>query len=425
MKKLTIVLLMVFLIIVNVSVAQMLKSGEIETEIDNRGIAMGRTAIASSAGSSAIFSNPAILATLKGQYVQVGGWLLSGSIKDESAENRHDKFDAKYSPALNRSHFSFSMPYQFPDSEFKISFGVGYQRNHGYKQAVEFKDEEETAEVTLRTCGDLSMFTPAVAINIIGKYFIGASFNRVVGKITITGEAEATVTTVTTETETGRGLTETETKKEKSKVEVEVDQSGSFVRIGALAKLTPKLTAGFMYRPKFDWEWDDIKYEEYEDGKLTDTDKEEGGDVTIPGVLGLGVEYKASPQLIVAGEFQTRPFSDFKFDQALADLWFNQALVDLWDDIDDGYCYRLGAEYLGLTYPIRFGVFRDAILKADEDDDTPRSLMGITGGTEASIGNISLHASVLYGTWIKEYSEGHDYSEKLFRFGVSATFKFD
>jgi long-subunit fatty acid transport protein len=406
MKKLTLALLMIFTIVVNVSVAQNFENGEIETELDNRGLAMGRTAITSATGSSSIFSNPSIIATFDKMQTQAGGKLLLGTISDEDVEENLDNFDAKYSPFPSNGHLSFAMPYQLANSDLKLAFGIGYHRNEGYKLTTDFRPDRGTVEGNVRSGGALSTLTPAVAVNIQEKYFIGASLNRVVGKINITTEIISDIRD-----------------RREEKTEVEIDQAASFLRLGALAELTPELTVGLMYRPKFEWDWKDITSKEYEDGKLENTDKERGGEITIPSVLGLGVEYKVAPQLIVSGELQTRPFSDFEVDEKFADE-LGLARDNL--AFDDGYCYRFGGEYIGFDYPIRFGVFRDAILRRDEDNDSPRALTGITGGFGFNAGKTtSLDVSALYATWNQEDEEGRKYSEKLLRIGVSATFVFE
>lgn len=102
-------------------------------------------------------------------------------------------------------------------------------------------------------------------------------------------------------------------------------------------------------------------------------------------------------------------------------LGFDNQLI-----IDDGFNYRVGAEYLGLTYPIRFGAFRDVILAADEGDDTPKNLVGITVGIGANGGeSFSWNASALFGTWDQDDDEGRKYSENLIRVGISVTYLFD
>lgn len=390
MKKLMFIFLIAWPIIVNAQTVWMFFAPDVT---DVRSAAMGRTSIVSATGSNAIFSNPAIIATLEDKQVQAGGRLFFGTIKDESAEDYFDSYDAKYSPHIKLNHISFSMPYQFPDSKIKMSLGIGYQTYYdlGVKIEEELSYEGYEGEYTYNVSGGLNTITPAVAVNIQDKYFIGATFNKsIFGKITENDEA----------------------KSEGSKYEqkLEIEHSGSFLSIGGLARLNPNLTVGFMYRPGFEWEWDEIKYKYYEDGELIYSGKLSGHDWEFPGILGIGVEYKISPKLTLAGELQTRPFSDYELD-------------GLKSGIDDGYCYRLGAEIQN-AIPIRLGFFSDAIMATDSGDDSPKSLMGFTGGLGFTFRTINLDASFEYGSWSYEDYYGDEYSENLFRFGVSAQYKF-
>ena len=107
----------------------------IKPVFDNRSIAMRNTAITTPRGSHAIFSNPSILAMFSKPQLQVGGKLLYGTITSEAAnENElYESYEAKYSPFPSRSSLAFATPYQVPNAELKLVFGIGYQRNEGVK----------------------------------------------------------------------------------------------------------------------------------------------------------------------------------------------------------------------------------------------------------------------------------------------------
>ena len=79
--------------------------------VDGRSLAMGNTAIVSTTGSNAIFSNPGIIATFDNRQVQAGGRLVMGSMEDERSEEYYDSYEYKLSPHFSVNHFSFSMPY--------------------------------------------------------------------------------------------------------------------------------------------------------------------------------------------------------------------------------------------------------------------------------------------------------------------------
>ena len=65
----------------------------IETVFDNRSLAMGKTAVTTARGSSAIFSNPSILATFSEPQIQLGGKLFYGTITSEVA-NESDRYES-------------------------------------------------------------------------------------------------------------------------------------------------------------------------------------------------------------------------------------------------------------------------------------------------------------------------------------------
>ena len=383
----------------------------IETGFDNRSMAMGKTAITTARGSSAIFSNPSILATFSEPEVQIGGKLLYGTITDETvtAGGFYDSYDAQYPVFPNRSYLAFAVPYQLPDAQLKLVLGFGYQRNEGTKwesTAVWHRAEgaerrganiRVTSESTYRRRGDLSTLTPGVALNFQDRYYLGATVNRTIGAIISTSE--------------------TKSSDHHRKDDAEREQSALFLRLGAFAELTPELSAGLMYRPEFDWEFGETISKTYRDGEL-DTDRDTDRiELTMPAMWGIGVEYEASPELIVAAEVQYRPFSDLQWSEDLAD----QPIID------DGFNVAVGAEYLGFDYPMRIGAFRDLIPFVDENDTDPVELIGLTAGV-GSIGedeDFSWNVSALFGRWEWVNDDGQRYSEDLIRASISATYRFN
>ena len=378
----------------------------IETGFDNRSLAMGKTTTITSKGSSAIFSNPSVLATFSKSQVQVGGKLLYGTTMDEARNivESYESYEFKYSPFPNRSYFAVAVPYQLSNPQFKLVFGIGYQRNEGVKwesetvwldeewseAAGELVDVRVTSNGSGRRRGALSTLTPGIAINYQDKYFLGLTVNRTLGAIISTSEWK-------------RADSRTE-------VDSEQEQSAQFLRIGALAKVTPELSIGLMYRPEFDWEFGETITKTYEDGELETDRNRIGTDLTIPTMWGLGAEYKVSPEFVAALELQSRPFSEL--------LWRGF--------IDDGLNFSVGAEYLGAGFPLRFGFFRDVIPFVDENDTAPVGLVGLTVGLGSDRDkSFSWDASALYGTWEQVDVGGQKYSENLIRANISATYRFN
>ena len=406
------------LVLINNGIAQdfgiLEPSGEIiETGFDNRSIAMGKTGITTARGSSAIFSNPSILATFSEPTVQMGGKLLYGTIENETAtaDGFLDSYESKYPAFPNRSYLAFAVPYRLPDTELKLVFGIGYQRNEGVKwESKSVWSEEEWSESKSRivnvrvtsngtgsTRGDLSTLTPGVALNFQDRYFLGATLNRTLGAIISTSEWKRS--------------------DHQTKIDSEREQSALFLRIGAFAELTPELSAGLMYRPEFEWELGETITKTYEDGELETDRNLDHLELTIPAMWGVGIEYKVSPELVVAAEVQSRPFSELQWSQDIED----QPIID------DGFNFAAGVEYLGSAYPVRFGVFRDLIPFVDENDTEPVDLIGLTAGV-GSVGkdeDFSWNVSGVFGRWERVANDdGQKYSEDLIRVSISATYRF-
>ncbi len=386
--------------------------GVIETGFDNRSLAMGKTTTITSRSSSAIFSNPAILATFAKSQVQIGGKLLYGTITNEAAleDDSYESYEGKFLPVPNRSYLTLAIPYRLPHRhlprprDWQLVFAVGYQRNEGARgeiQAVWSEERDTTLKGELvsihgRRRGALSTITPGVALNVQDKLFCGVTFSRTLGAITYTNELKFS--------------------DHHTKVDEEQEQFAQFLRIGALAKVTPELSVGLMYRPGFSWEFGTTITERYENGELeTERDRTQT-ELIIPTMWGLGAEYKVSPDLIVAFELQSRPFSELRWSGDV-----NQRLF-----IDDGRNFSIGVEYLGAGFPLRFGAFQDAIPFVDENDTTPVSLVGLTAGVGSnSDKSFSWDASALYGTWEQVNAEGLKYSENLIRANISMIYHFN
>ena len=387
-------------------------SGEIiETVFDNRSIAMGKTAITTARGSSAIFSNPSILAMFSKPQIQVGGKLLYGTITNEIGNELYESYEAKYLPSLNRSYLAFAVPYRLPDTQLKLVLGVGYQRNEGVaweekkvwlhekwsNEKERFVNIRGTSNSTGRGRGYLSTLTPGVALNFQDKYFLGATFNRTLGGTVSRYEDKAT--------------------EGHWKIDSEGKQSALFLRIGVFAELTPELSVGLAYRPEFDWEFGETITKTYQDGELETDRNLDHRELTMPAVWGIGTEYKVSPELVVALEVQSRPFSDLRWGRN----------VEEQPIIDDGFNFAVGVEYLGSAYPVRLGAFRDVIPYVEANDTVPVNLVGLTAGIgSAGDSNFSWNASALFGRWETVVTdEGQKYSEDLIRVGISATYRFN
>ncbi len=136
----------------------------------------------------------------------------------------------------------------------------------------------------------------------------------------------------------------------------------------------------------------------------------------MPAMWGIGAEYKVSPELIVALEVQSRPFSELRWNKDIED----QPIID------DGFNFAAGVEYSGSAYPVRLGAFRDIIPSVDENDTDPVNLVGLTAGIgSGGDEDWSWNLSALFGRWEQVVTDkGQKRSEDLFRASISATYRF-
>ncbi len=388
---------------------------------DVRARAMGRTEIINTTGSNAIFCNPANIGMLQNKTFQCGGRVYTGTMNDEEYWDFYDDltWEGKYKFHPKITHLSFAMPYQPPNSELKFAFGIGYNTylDFGTKTNTEFKDQTTGASYTRTTDtkvgGGLNTLSPAAAINIDDKYFVGLAFHKsVLGKTTVESEYDI-------DPEPGGVYSSLDT--DQGKV------SASFISLGATGKLMAEsqLTVGVMFRSGFELKFEDLEWsnEESDGSKTSGQYDPDNFDITIPAYMGLGVSYQASPVLLLSGEYQTRPYSEIEDEDG-----------DKLDWIDNGACYRLGMEYQSGSVPIRLGFFSDAILEVDWDnngnsEDKPKSLSGLTGGIGFGSGNTTFDIFGEYAFWGREAYGGpntakYEYKEKLFSFGVTVSSSF-
>jgi len=375
------------------------------TVFDARSRSMGRTGLTMADGSDAIFLNPANIGMVRKKTIQAGCRVWFGAADDEIWDEHGMDVDENILLHPKITHLSFAAPYRPSGTDLEFAFGIGYNTYFDFsgsrrnERSWTVGDERSSVELTTKTHGGLNTISPAAAINIDDKYFFGVAMHKsVLGKVTKEVEHE------------GENVLEGDSEQER-----EATGSATFFTVGGTAVLTPGLKVSIVHRTGFEYEFDDVEESwENPDGSQGSADLDDF-DYEIPGYTGIGLSYEVSSDFIVAGEIQTRPFSDFELDGADFD-W-----------IDDGYCYRIGAEYLTSSMAIRAGVFSDAILAVDAtgNDDEAKHQTGFTGGVGFEIGKVFLDLFGEISRWGREYDFGgkeYDYRETHFTLGATATF---
>ena len=367
--------------------------------VDVRSMGMGNTQILSANGSNALFSNPAILATLSKTQIQVGARGFFGNISNEEWDNADNGItrEAGYSLHPKITHISFSMPYNLPDSDLKFAFAGGYYNyfdwsgNSFYNSTSEnFKYEE-----TISANGGISMIALGAAMNFAQNFNVAISFNT-----SIFADLSAEIEV------------QSEGEKSTSKVSNTYEGSSFFV-LSAFATPTPKLSLGFFLRPGYDIKVDKFKSTDNDGNVITNTPN---GKYSIPTFYGLGIGYAFTSNFKVNAEYQNRPYADIEYNGRDASA-----------NIDNGSSLRAGAEMKVGIMPIRFGIFLDDIFTTKEEKDTaPASLLGFTGGVGFKFApNFILDLGLVYSSYSVErgsYNSIHDEGESYFHFAVSAKY---
>ncbi|MCK4856769.1 MAG: hypothetical protein KAT58_02260 [candidate division Zixibacteria bacterium] len=365
------------------------------TDYDARARAMGRTGIVNSTGSGSIFYNPANIGRLDGITFQAGARARFGSMdNDDFYDDREGHYwEGKYEFHPKITSVSFAMPYGLPPAErISIAFGIGYNPYYdgASKKNTELQYHSSPGNIytttnDIKDIGGLNTISPAVAITFNDQYSVGLAYNKsVMSKKGVRNECSHKSKSQTESTER----------------EFESEFDGSFVTLGVIAQPIPELTIGATYRSGFRLVEKNRTYTFTDaDGNKT-TKYWEKAPNELPAIIALGVAYHVAPTVLVAGEYQTRTFSDAR-------------LYGPKRDIDDGACYRIGVEFQSSVL-FRAGMFSDAILITDEDDDTPRTLKGITVGVGIVSNNVTYDFFGEYSQWSYAHEWGTDFGDTKF-----------
>ncbi|TKJ43510.1 hypothetical protein CEE36_04025 [candidate division TA06 bacterium B3_TA06] len=385
--------------------------------VDVRSVAMGNTGSVTVTGSNAIFCNPALLGESNMIEAQLGGRFYFGAAEDES----EDKFEGKYLPLPTPTHLSFSMPFQVPEYKLKVVPAIGYHLELDLTAKREMSWEDliwgET-QIEETATGGLDVISPAVAVQFLGKYSVGLALN--VGGITKMRDKYSDISMY----DSRQGDTAGYYDYWDYESETEISPEGSFVLFGVFAEFIPEFAAALTYRTGFKWKWDDYEedvdwtwitwdpYDEWDTLEVHDKEKLDDVKFELPGIFTVGVRSKISSILVLAAEYQTRPFSDVEIDGE-----------DL--EIENGSVFRLGAELITPVL-IRAGFYHESIPMTDIDDEDPKALTGITAGLGIPIASVAvINGSFEYAFWNQEINDDHDeYSENLYRIGLSVRLHF-
>ncbi len=150
--------------------------GLIPTVNDARARGMGHTEIMNTAGSNAIFVNPANLGLITEKTLMGGGRVYFGSYEEDYMEVLdYTNFDAKWEPHLKFTHLTFAMPIQPTGSKTKITLGIGYNTHFDFGSIFSMEYSIPGYNLldnsTVEQHGGLNTISPALVFNFNDKFF--------------------------------------------------------------------------------------------------------------------------------------------------------------------------------------------------------------------------------------------------------------
>lgn len=272
---------------------------------------------------------------------------------------------------------SFAMPFKV--GSFAIVGGIAYRTLYDFNNEITYK--YDTGNITSKTEGAVGALTPAVGIKLNDMISLGAALNIYTGssKSSYSDEADP--------------LNDYKSPEE--------SYSGSALDIGVLVKPTDKFSIGANFNLP-----NALKYES--DGQ--------SDELKVPLFYSIGVGYRATDQLLLAIDYQSRDWSksdDFK-DSGQADL------------------FKLNSVHIGLEYllmkgdaviPLRVGFYTNPLFATADKDNNQVVDNVLSLGFGLIMNKVIIDGAFeMEPTTIK--NEYYDYKQNFFRATIGATIHF-
>lgn len=257
------------------------------------------------------------------------------------------------------SNIGVYAPYQFEDTDINIAGGIAWRRYYdlGGKMIQKFEYQGDEQESRTSMSSSLNFLTFAGAICYQEKYAGGLAFGF---PFMSNHNADSTF--------------EVKSQDYEFKSSEEADISGSFFRLGIVARPTPIVMFSFMYTGAFELDSEDNEWEWEENwGGITSNGEGTSPDVELenPSFMALGVAFMPGDIVTLGIEYQNRPWEDYEAD--------GSELVD-----DNGFSLRVGGDFDFGGVSLRAGYMMDKYWWVDEDSDlitihTPTGGLGFGG----------------------------------------------
>ncbi|MDP8205519.1 MAG: hypothetical protein P9L92_02560 [Candidatus Electryonea clarkiae] len=382
------------------------------TVADARAFAMGKCSIFGCQNSASMFYNPANLSFLTKGTISTVGRIRFAKMEDELWDDTsyYKSRSRDLFPLYKLLQFSMAAPLKKKSERHSFAMGIGY--NTYYDMAFNEEDNRETnSQKTVsntKATGGLTVLTSSISWDYMDRFKLGISINKsIFAKMRLDIKTEE--------------LQLNNNDNSNSSIIMDADLDGAFVLMGSAFRLSEQLLVGITFRSDFEMKISDVSasYESYRNGVAIDDTTVEGDDAnsSIPGNYGIGIQYISNGGVLLIGEYQNRPWSEYKFDGEDSEK-------------EDGYILRLGIEMMIKSHPLRFGFFRDALEYTYGDDNKPLYANGITTGTALKFKKsiIDIYGSIDWIKWSRDYrnSDGvltmYDAIVMEFIFGFGLTF---
>ncbi|MCK4652855.1 MAG: outer membrane protein transport protein [Candidatus Cloacimonetes bacterium] len=294
---------------------------------------MGKTTIITCMSSNAVFENPANLARIINNNIQVSARFFYFNLNKET--NSDEQYEYDYPMKIKPTSFSIAYPMRINDTDFTLGLGYRTYFDFQYKYTYSYKFSEIENKATYTSKGGFNTLSIGSGYK-TGNLSIGLTYNIGI----FSKENKTSIFTSSGGND--------------QKVIWKGDISGSFFNIGISYEFNKKFTIGFVYRNSFTYT-NQYDYFHYDSNLLVEE--------------GTGKIEDEIPELLICS-FQYNPSSKIKTIAEIHRVKFLESY-----NSEDGINIRLGIEYL-YNFPVRFGLFRDIYPWPEKH----RKIYGITGG---------------------------------------------
>jgi hypothetical protein len=351
-----------------------------------RSVAMGYTFAATNVGVDALNGNPGGLGRIsKAQLITSGRIGLVGSLGfgDEYYSDLDYRYESQFGMLPKLTNVSMIFPLELSGFESPLTGAVGYKTFYDISRNIDHirKGTNASSEI-YNTRGLLNHLTLGLGTVVLDKYSIGATYNFPL----MSGYKEST------ESSSSGTMNESE---QEWKV-----QGGGFVSLGAVAHLTPALSAGFAYFGSHEFKLTDGEWKNRNGTSVEKGDYDESIRWEMPSFYSLGVAYQFSPALLLTTDYSSRPWEKVEVDG-----------YD-WDNLEDGRLWALGFEF-GEKTLFRGGYSNEIIAALDADKD-PIKLKGLHLGFGVITDDLLADIAVVYK--FSTYDAGTSRTQYEFKF---------